>query len=447
MTQASTKIFLGIGGIGMSAIARYYLNKGVSVCGYDRYQSPLCKQLEEEGAEIIYEQDVSWLQSKVGRETEIIYTPALSEHSEILTWARSTALPVRKRSEELGRLSGKGTCLAVGGTHGKTTTTSMLAVLLAEAKRNVTAFLGGISANFKSNFYQSNTSQGEWLTVVEADEYDRSFLRLKPHHGIITSTDSDHLDIYGGRNEVLTAFKEFANLVDGKVFTASEELVGLQYSALKDTSIRANDVEWREEGTRFTYSNDELDWKDLFLPLPGVHNLENAIGAISVAKEVGLSEEEVRNGLAAFKGIKRRFERVYSDDTLTVYDDYAHHPTEIEAVINSVKRMYPGKAIYAVFQPHLYSRTRDFAGEFAKALDLADYTVLNPIYPAREEPIPGVSSKSIGRFMKGKVDYKERDDWMNWLKDIKEGVLLILGAGDIDHVVEPIVNHLNIRNS
>lgn len=427
----------------MSAIARYYLHAGIPVLGYDRYRSPLCVQLEEEGAEIIYQEDTEWLDQKIKSGAEIIYTPALPDSHKLIQFARESGAPMRKRSEELGKLSQQGMCLAIGGTHGKTTTTSMLSVILSNAGRNITAFLGGISANFNSNFYRAQKEEGPSIVVVEADEYDRSFLRLSPNHAIVTSTDSDHLDIYGAREEVLNAFKAFAGLVkDGKVFTASDAIEGEHYSALGSTSIRATDIEWLEEGTSFTYVQGDNYWKDFYLPLPGVHNLENAVGAISVAREVGLTQKEIRSGLQAFRGIKRRFERVYSDDHLTVYDDYAHHPTEIESVISSVRKMYRTAPIYVVFQPHLYSRTRDFAQEFAAALDKADRVVLNPIYPAREEPIIGVSSASIGDEMKLMVEYADRDNWKEWLGEVKDGVLLILGAGDIDHVVEPLVEHL-----
>jgi len=441
--------FLGIGGIGMSALARYFHNAAYIVHGYDKTPSPLTNTLEKEGIEISFVDAVSeiskeFLENKDN--TLVVYTPAISKDNKILNYFRDNRYSIKKRAEVLGIVTAQTENLSVAGTHGKTTTSCIVATILQYSEKQFSAFLGGISTNLRSNYFYHD-GDSEHLSIAEADEFDRSFLHLKPNYAVVTSTDADHLDIYGKKEELERSYRDFCNLLaeEDNLFSAygnSIMLGGTTYSSTdKNADYHAIIKNQSGKGTHFSISNNlgKESINDLYLNIPGMHNLENAIGATLMTLKAGVSLDAVRNGLANFKGIKRRFEYVLENENIIYIDDYAHHPSELRAIISSVRELYPNKNITAVFQPHLFSRTQDFMDDFAAELSKLDDLLLVPIYPAREQPIAGVTSESIlKKITLSSAVCLKKEVVLDELKKRNIEVLLTLGAGDIDRLVLPI---------
>ncbi|GJM31805.1 MAG: UDP-N-acetylmuramate--L-alanine ligase [Saprospiraceae bacterium] len=441
--------FIGIGGIGMSALARYFNSRGVVVHGYDKTESPLTRTLAAEGMQIHYDEDISKIPQGVDL---VVYTPAVPvEHAELL-YFRKHGFPIKKRAEVLGIISRGMKTIAVSGTHGKTTTTTVTTHLLREGGVNCSAFLGGIARNFASNFVEGTS---DWV-VVEADEYDRSFLHLSPDIAILLSMDADHLDIYGDREQMLeTGFKAFVRKIkDGGKLVLRQDLLpefsdlkGLFPFGLEQGQYRAANIRVENGFFTFDYQSPKTEIKALQFSLPGRHNVENATAAITVALQLGVSPEDIRKALLSFRGIQRRFETIYRDDKVVYIDDYAHHPSELKAAINAARELFPDRKITGIFQPHLFSRTRDFAAGFAAALDALDEIILLEIYPARELPIPGVNSEMLINLMQNpNSEVWKKSDLMDRLQHKNIDVLLTLGAGDIDRFVEPIGQWLEESN-
>ncbi|MBA4145804.1 MAG: UDP-N-acetylmuramate--L-alanine ligase [Azospira oryzae] len=447
--------FLGIGGIGMSAIARWFKHKGWRIAGYDRTPTPLTHELIEEGMEIHFDDKIELIPGYISKEkTLVVFTPAIPKTHLEYNYLKDNGFTIIKRSEVLGVLTKNYKTIAVAGTHGKTTTSSLVAHILKAAGKNMVAFLGGITTNYGSNLVMNGEVSDDTLVVVEADEFDRSFLRLFPHTAVVTSADADHLDIYGDHESMLISFRDFirqiqangnliihesvASLADG-IDNISKETYGMSRGHFFADSITAS-------GGFFEFDlkgSDEII-KKIQLGVPGFHNMENAIAATIVAKHLGISNDIIKEALASFKGVKRRFELVLKKDNLVYIDDYAHHPTEIEAFLRSVKAMYAGKKLTVVFQPHLFTRTRDFAEGFSRSLSMADELLLMDIYPAREEPIPGVTSDMLFQDITSPVKIRcGKSDVMQKLEDLEVEVLVTVGAGDIDTFVKPIKEMLN----
>lgn len=448
--QQDQAYFIGIGGIGMSALARYYQSRGWKVSGYDRTETSLTKQLAAEGMAIHYTAQPEQLPLKpegIAR-TLFIYTPAVPANFPELVALRAAGVAPLKRSEVLGLISQNKNAIAIAGTHGKTTTTTLTTHLLKACGVDSSAFLGGIARNFEGNYVHG---QSDWV-VVEADEYDRSFLQLYPQQAVILSMDADHLDIYGDHQNMLeSGFMAFARQVkpDGCLIVRSdlvEQFDRMDHCAILTFGIEEGDYQSRNirvENGLFTFDfvgPNGLHLEGLQLPLPGRHNVENTTAAIAMVIEAGGDTDQIPTALLRFKGIARRFETVLKTKPLVVIDDYAHHPTELTAAIEAARELYPNKPIRGLFQPHLFSRTRDFLAGFAQALDLLDEAVLLPIYPAREEPIEGVSSARIAELMKNEnTQVLGKAEALAYLATQDQGVWLLLGAGDIDALVEPIV--------
>lgn len=441
--QFDKAYFIGIGGIGMSALARYFRHLGWEVAGYDKTPSPLTDALQLEGVSVHFEDLGPSLPEKFRdlKKTLVIYTPAIPQNFGELLYVQHAGFTVKKRSEVLGMITRNSKGLGVAGTHGKTTTSTLLAHILNESDYKCNAFLGGISANFQSNFVSGDS---EW-TVVEADEFDRSFLRLRPFASIVTSTDADHLDIYGSDEEFQIGFREYAALIDPNGILVRHAEVDLSHPNSVSYGLNLS-ADFYGKNVRFENGFFILDvetpsgvWSDVVLGVPGVHNAENAIACLALCQFIGLSEEVIRHGLRTFKGVKRRFEYHIRTENLVYIDDYAHHPTEIKALIDSIRLLYPEQRITGVFQPHLFSRTRDFFEGFAQQLSRLDEVILMPIYPAREEPISGVNSEALLDVL---TQTEKRlltpQEVVAYLGDRKEGVILTIGAGDIDRIVEPL---------
>ena len=440
--------FIGIGGIGMSALARYFHALGWNVAGYDRANSELVTQLRAEGIPVINSEKVEDLPEEFLEDTEslIVYTPAIrKDHPQYLHFV-ADSYQLEKRAEVLGKLTKGHFTLAVAGTHGKTTTSTMLAHLLKATGAEVTAFLGGISENYHSNLIQA----GDKVMVVEADEFDRSFLQLAPNIAAITSMDADHLDIYGEDSQIKDSFRAFAALVpeDGKLFFANGlPLTGTSIGVEDDADITAQNVQIKDGSYHFDLKTKEKTFTGFSLQLPGKHNLQNAVTALAMAIEFGAPPELLAGALTSFKGVERRFSYRIKTNDLVLIDDYAHHPAEITAVHQAIREMHPGKKVLAVFQPHLFSRTRDFAEEFAKSLSLFDEVLLLDIYPAREEPIEGITSEwllaKIGNLSKQLV---QKEKLSEVIKSKNADVVVLLGAGDIGEEVEKIRKKLAGEN-
>ncbi len=443
--------FVGIGGIGMSALARYFLSKGWKVGGYDKTSSKLTEALESEGASIHFE-DLSEGVSKeiLSKEkTLIIYTPAIPKTMKELIFLKENNYAVFKRSEVLGMITRDSKALCVAGTHGKTTTSSLLAHILNESNVKCSAFLGGISSNFNSNFIGSIESE---YTVIEADEFDRSFLKLNPFASIVTTTDADHLDIYNDDASFLQSFQDYADLIDKNGFLIHQANVKLQQ---RNSISYGMNCEADYTGSNERFLNGEylidieapnFNWKNVVLGLPGTHNAENALGCVALLNQIGIKEDEIRKGLASFLGVKRRFEYQIRTSDLVFIDDYAHHPTEIEALINAVKKLYPSKKITGIFQPHLFSRTRDFFDAFATQLGRLDEIILLPIYPAREEPIEGISSDTLYKAISSTNKHLlASNDVVDFISSRENEIVLTIGAGDIDRIIEPLKIKLEER--
>ena len=437
--------FIGIGGIGMSAIARYYNAKGFKVSGYDKTPSPLTHALESEGIEVHYTDDTSYIPKDVDA-TLVVYTPAIPADMRELVFVQEKGYRVIKRSRMLGEIAQGQRCMAVAGTHGKTTTSTMTSHLFMDSGEGCSAFLGGISKNYNSNLLLSPND----VIVAEADEFDRSFLQLFPEIAVITSMDADHLDIYGDEQHVKEAFKAFASQVSGTVIIKH----GLDITQA-DTSASI---------MTYSFGNPEADFhtepledghfnlhypggviKDCVVGIPGWVNVENATAASAIALTYGIAPDKIKKALASFSGVKRRFDIQVRKPGCVYIDDYAHHPEEIKAALSSIRRAYPSSKLTAVFQPHLYTRTRDFAPEFAQALSLADKVILLDIYPARELPIPGVTSEIIFKDITSEKVLIRREELMGYLQNEPVEVLATLGAGDIDRFVGEIAEMLEKR--
>lgn len=442
--------FLGIGGIGMSAIARYCRYRGHKVSGYDRTPSELTHELEAEGMEIHYE-DRPDLIPQDRDDTLVIYTPAVPRDLREMQFVMEHGYKVIKRSRALGEIAEGQRCLAVAGTHGKTTTSTLLAHMFTESGEGCSAFLGGISKNYGTNLLVSDSN----VIVAEADEFDRSFLQLHPEIAVITAMDADHLDIYSDLGHVTGAFKEFASQVSGTIITKpglditrrDTRAEILRYSFREKCDFYASSLS-KDASGHFSF---DLNWPGGIIRgcrcgVPGWVNVENSIAAAAVALTYGMDPEKVKHAAGTFAGVKRRFDFHINIPGCTYIDDYAHHPKEIAAAVSSIRDMFPGRKITAVFQPHLYTRTRDFADDFAEALSHVDKLILLDIYPAREEPIPGVTSEIIFR----KVNAREKvllrkEELLGYMEHENPDVLVTFGAGDIDRLTGPLTEMLEKR--
>lgn len=441
--------FVGAGGIGMSALIRYFLSKGKRVAGYDRTPSELTLQLNKEGAEIHYEDTISLIPGycKDPLSTLVVYTPAVPATHTELTYFKDNGFEIMKRARVLGEItrSSRGLCFA--GTHGKTTTSSMAAHLLKQSSVDCNAFLGGILKNYDSNLLLSDKSD---LTVIEADEYDRSFHQLLPFMAVITSADPDHLDIYGTPAAYRESFEYFTSLIRPSGCLIMKKGIALTprlqpgvtlytYAVGEDADFRAENIQIGNGSIVFDFVTPRETIRDISLGVPVKVNIENGVAAMAVAWLNGVTGDELRQAMLSFSGAKRRFDFYIKRDDLVLIDDYAHHPEELKASILSVKELYAGKKITGIFQPHLYTRTRDFASEFAKSLSYLDELILLDIYPAREEPIPGITSRVI--FDKVTIPDKKlcsKDELPGIVASEKFEVVLMVGAGDIDRLVLPV---------
>jgi UDP-N-acetylmuramate--alanine ligase len=443
--------FIGIGGIGMSALARYYKFKGYNVAGYDRTPSDLTAQLEKEGIAVHYEDRPELVPADVA-ESLIVYTPAIPQDMGELKKVMNGGYTVLKRSRTLGEITRGQRCLAVAGTHGKTTTSTLTAHIFTATGEGCSAFLGGISRNYGTNLLMSKNN----TVVVEADEFDRSFLQLFPEIAVITAVDPDHLDIYGDYEHVVEAFKAFAAQVSGTLIAKKGTPIGPS-----DTPAKFLTYHYTDTGADFCALNphpDECGYfhydlkypggvlKDVRVGAPGWVNAENSVAAAAIALTYGLDPLAVKSAIGTFQGVKRRLEVHVNSPKLSYIDDYAHHPAELASAISSMRDIFPGRRLTAIFQPHLYTRTRDFAAEFAAALSQVDKLILLDIYPAREEPIPGVTSEMIFKDVTApeKVLLK-KEELMDYLSDEPLDVLVTFGAGNIDRFIEPITQLLKSR--
>ncbi|MGN0187784.1 MAG: UDP-N-acetylmuramate--L-alanine ligase [Paludibacteraceae bacterium] len=444
--------FLGIGGIGMSAIARYFKAKGYDVAGYDRTRSRLCEELEAEGIAIHYTDDVAQIADnfKNPHDTLVVYTPAIpAEHSEFC-YFKHGGFVIEKRAQVLGEITRVERGLCVAGTHGKTTTSTMLAHLLKQSHVDCNAFLGGISKNYTNNLLLSDTSD---LVVIEADEFDRSFHHLTPYMAVVTAVDADHLDIYGTHEAYLESFAHFTSLIRADGCLIMKKGIALQprlsngvqlytYSAKEKADFCAENIRIGNGTIVFDFVTPTETVVDIELGVPVQVNVENGVAAMAVAWLNGVSADELRRGMQSYVGIRRRFETWLKTDRLTIIDDYAHHPAELEASIKSVKALYADKKVLGVFQPHLYTRTRDFYQEFAAALSHLDEAMLVELYPAREEPIAGISSQTIYDEITCPKTLTTKAELIRVLQTKQFDVLLTLGAGDLDTMLPQIVEAL-----
>ena len=439
--------FIGIGGIGMSALARYFVSKGCVVNGYDKTKTILTEALSELGIQIHYEDDIRLIDIKAD---VVVYTPAIPASHTELTYFRENGYEVVKRSDILGWITEGTVNICVAGTHGKTTVSTMIAHLLRDSGYGCTAFLGGIAANYNTNFWSSDNN----VVVVEADEYDRSFLKLHPSVAVITSMDADHLDIYKTAEAFEDAFVSFSEKVKAGGLLLAKK--GLAREASFDTSklvtyslngtgasIYAKDITVVNGAYCFTAVGPSWQIEELVLNMGGLHNIENALVAISVSVHLGIEPQKIKIALANFAGVKRRFEYLVKTNEQVLIDDYAHHPAELAALISGVRSLYSNQKLTLVFQPHLYSRTQDLCDGFADSLSAADEVVLLPIYPARELPIPGVTSEMIVHKMTHKnVVLLEKEAVSDWVKKQQPKLLVMAGAGDIDVLIRNIKNDL-----
>ncbi|PSL50113.1 UDP-N-acetylmuramate--L-alanine ligase [Chitinophaga niastensis] len=434
--------FIGIGGIGMSAIARFFNEKGVKVSGYDRTATALTKQLEAEGMQIHYTDDIHAVDAQTNL---VVYTPAIPATHTELQWYRDNGYEVVKRSDVLQEITRSLFAITVAGTHGKTTVSTMIAHLLTDSGYGCNAFLGGISVNYNKNFWSSDRA----VAVIEADEYDRSFLKLNPDIAVLTSMDADHLDIYGTPEAMEDAFIEYTHNIKpngtliarfglhrDKELNATNKLL---YSLQNDVAnAYATNIRMINGGYEFDIKQQNWAIDNIRMYIGGMHNVENAVAAITVAQLLGISADKIKAAIGSFKGIKRRFEYIIKNDQQVYIDDYAHHPEELRALISSAKALFPGKKCTVIFQPHLFTRTRDLADGFAASLSLADEVILLPIYPARELPIEGVTSEMIANKITVPVQILPKEAITEWLQKTTVPLLITAGAGDIDQLREPI---------
>lgn len=443
--------FIGIGGIGMSAIARYFKFKGLNVSGYDKTESELTDTLQKQGIDVHYEDNVDFIPKDV-ENTLVVYTPAIPHDMGELVYVQEHGYKVLKRSKILGEITDGERCLAVAGTHGKTTTSTLTAHILTESGEGCSAFLGGISKNYGTNLLMSHRN----AVVAEADEFDRSFLQLHPEIAVITAIDADHLDIYGDISHVLEAFKAFASQVHGTVITK----LGLDITA-EDTKAKILRYHYNDSRADFYARNphpDNLGYFsfDLVYPggvienvkcgTPGWVNVENSVAAAAICLTYGVNPEAIRHAIGTFQGVKRRLDIHLNTEKISYIDDYAHHPKELATAISSMRDIFPGRKLTAIFQPHLYTRTRDFAEGFAEALSKVDKLILLDIYPAREEPIPGVTSEIIyDKVTAPEKVLLKKEELMGYLEKEPVDVLVTFGAGNIDRFIEPIEDMLKKR--
>jgi len=438
--------FVGIGGIGMSSIARYFNNKNVNIFGYDRVKSSLCVELENEGMKIHYTEDTNQI-SVQKEDTLVIYTPAIpSENTELSYFVKNNYI-VMKRSEVLGKITEDHFTIAIAGTHGKTTTSTIIAHILHDSGMDCTAFLGGVSTNYNSNLIFGTEKS---VVVVEADEFDRSFLTLNPDVAVITSVDADHLDIYQNKERLISAFSDFTNKIKsgGTLFLEEnidtsivnrDDISVLKYGLSISSDCKGTYISPDKNTMKFQVECNGNTFDDLRLNMGGVYNVLNAVASVSVANLLEIDSSKIVDGINTFMGIRRRFETHISSDNLVFIDDYAHHPKEVTESINAVKQMYPEREITVVFQPHLHSRTKDFMNEFANSLSLADELILLDIYGAREEEIEGVSSQILlNKCTSTKKELSALDSVVEKIADKEIDVLLTLGAGDISTIIEPL---------
>lgn len=450
-TKYKNTYFIGIGGIGMSAIARYFKFKGLNVAGYDKTESELTDTLQKEGIDVHYVDNVDFIPKDI-ENTLVVYTPAIPHDLKELNYVMDNGYNVFKRSKVLGEITDGERCLAVSGTHGKTTTSTLTAHILDESGEGCSAFLGGISKNYGTNLLMSHTP----TVVVEADEFDRSFLQLHPEIAVITAMDADHLDIYGDLEHVHEAFKAFASQVSGTVIAK----LGLDITS-KDTNAKILRYHYNDPKADFYARNPQPDklgyfsfdivWpggviEDVKCGTPGWVNVENSVAAAAICLTYGLKPEAIKHAIGTFQGVKRRLDIHVNTEKISYIDDYAHHPKELSTAISSMRDIFPGRKLTAIFQPHLYTRTRDFADDFAAALSKVDKLILLDIYPAREEPIPGVTSEII--FDKVTAPEKvmlHKEELMGYLEKEPVDVLITFGAGNIADFIAPITELLEKR--
>ncbi len=450
LNQIHSVFFIGIGGIGMSALARYFNSKAIPVFGYDLTSTSLTKEMESNGMSITYIDKVDEIDAsiKANKETTlVIYTPAIPSSNTIWNYFQEENYTLKKRAEVLGMITEQYKTIAVAGTHGKTTTSSMIAVVMSESELKCNAFLGGIATNYNSNLVLDDSS--DWV-VVEADEYDRSFLTLVPNVALVTSTDADHLDVYGDSDSMDKSFQDFVNKVNptGKVFLQEE--VKLSFGNTETYSLDNKSSKYYAENISVVNGDFVFDAVTPFhciecikIGINGLHNIENALATIAVCQEIGIDNQTIKNGLENYKGVKRRFEYILKEKDLIFIDDYAHHPTEIKALVSSVRRLYPGKKITGVFQPHLFSRTKDFGDEFANELSQMDEVIVLDIYPARELPMEGIDADFLLNKMNGISKRKEtKATVVETINKSELEVILTIGAGDISTLIESIKKKL-----
>jgi len=442
--------FVGIGGIGMSALARFFLERGIRVSGYDKTRTALTQQLEKQGMNIHYEDQIENVDKEA---TVVVYTPAIPGDHQELNWYKKNGYTVWKRSDLLQRITDSSLNICIAGTHGKTTTSTLVAHILRDSQMGCNAFLGGIASNYETNYWSSRTN----CCVVEADEYDRSFLKLKPQVAVITAMDPDHLDIYGTAAEMEEAFLQFSSLVapDGlliykKGLKRATELRAKQLCSyhLNDTTADcyATDLKVEKGSYHFSVHVCGKTLAGFELSMGGLHNVENTVAAVSIASMLGIEESKIKKAVASFRGVQRRFEVIWKDANRVWIDDYAHHPAELQALITGVRSLYGSKKCTIIFQPHLYTRTRDLAKEFGEALSGADEVILLPIYPARELPIEGVSSELIKQNINDKpVSLFDKNQVLSWFteemkKENEQSIIITAGAGDIDQLLPTMKN-------
>lgn len=448
LTNIKRIYFIGIGGIGMSALARYFNTQGVFVSGYDKTPTPLTDDLQKEGIQIHFEDDLNQIDKEA---TVIVYTPAIpADHGE-LNFFKDNGYQVVKRSDVLNWITENAFTIGIAGTHGKTTTTSMTAHILRDTGYGCNAFLGGIASNYDTNFWSHEKN----VVVVEADEYDRSFLKLSPNIAVITAVDPDHLDIYGTPEEVLKAFGQYADKIKPggtliqkwgtTVETSSQQKTIHTYGYDKnEASFHTQNLKVVDGSYIFDIVHPKGVLENITLNMGGLHNVENATAAIAIALTLGIEDDKIKNAVSSFKGVKRRFEYKVKTASKILIDDYAHHPEELNALISGVRSIFPNEKMVLVFQPHLYSRTQDQCDGFVATLDQADEVILLPIYPARELPIPGVTSDML--LDKMKLQHKRlmsKEELMNWAASTQDKLIVMAGAGDIDACITKVQAILN----
>lgn len=441
--------FVGIGGIGMSALARYFHASGKKVSGYDKTNTKLTQVLMNEGIDIVFEDVINENITSLQKEnTLVIYTPAIKKLG-ILDYFTENRFEVLKRAKVLGLITENTDCIAVAGTHGKTTTSTLVSHLCKEANLPFSCFLGGISENFKSNFLYN----GSEYAVVEADEYDRSFLNLSPDWAVITSTDADHLDIYGDKNTIEEGFRQFAALVpdDRKLFVRKGIEIGrphLTYAVNEEADYYSDNLRMENDYIYFDFHTPAETITDFIWEIPGIHNVENATVALAILHNLGVDFETLKKAIVSFKGIKRRYTKHNYQNGKIYIDDYAHHPTEINAVMSSIRTFYPEKKLLVIFQPHLFSRTKDFADGFAESLSQADELILLDIYPARElqENYDGITSDWLSeKVTLAKKEVSSLHDAFDKIKEKEFDIILTIGAGNIDTLYDPICEWMNLN--